>query len=447
MADVRALVVAALAILCGAAHAGYAYPADPAGFSRTGGGYGYATSANDSWFGRTVHQPNGLRVPVPGRLVTMPVSYRLAANAPRVAAGVIFANPALRAALGIATWLGVANYVWDEVEKVWRRVAEEGEQYEFYWTYNGNSYPSADAACRAAHAALVTNTDAYPFLRAEIVSENSANCLHGYKNYPDWAPQNFGNVSRERASTGQSCPAGWQATPAGCLSPAVQQPQFEDGLSGTPMPESVPSELPYPTPLPVEPTPGPWVNPEPGPSPSHRPRFIPMGDPLPNPDYNPNGEPSPQNQPYIRPGIRINPSPEPDNPWRVDLEPVNRPSNNNDPSQGEENEPGENDKPKPEDQQSLCEKHPDIVACQKLGTLTPTPLQQSTVPLAINREEGFGPADGMCPAPKEFVIMGKQMAFRWDLLCDFATGIRPILIGFAYLSAVLAFMGLTRRGD
>jgi len=172
-----------------------------------------------------------------------------------------------------------------------------------------------------------------------------------------------------------------------------------------------------------------------------------MGDPLPNPEYDPNAEPSPQNQPYIRPGIRINPSPDPDNPWRVDLEPVNRPSNTNDPSQGEENEPGENDKPKPEEQQSLCEKHPDIVACQKLGTLSPTPLQQSTVPLAINREEGFGPADGMCPAPKEFVVMGKQMAFRWDLLCDFAHGIRPILIGFAYLSAVLAFMGLTRRGD
>ena len=99
----------------------------------------------------------------------------------------------------------------------------------------------------------------------------------------------------------------------------------------------------------------------------------------------------------------------------------------------------------PKDPPSLCEKHPDIVACQKLGDLTPETLKTKTVTLDLKREDGFGPANGSCPAPKQFIVLGKTMAFRWDLLCDFASAIRPLLIGFAYLSAALAFMGLSRK--
>lgn len=91
--------------------------------------------------------------------------------------------------------------------------------------------------------------------------------------------------------------------------------------------------------------------------------------------------------------------------------------------------------------------YPDIAACQKMGELDKVPVANKTVPLAINREEGFGPSEGTCPAPRQFTIMGKTMAFRWDLLCDFAQGVRPVIIGMAYLAAVLAFLGLSRKGS
>jgi hypothetical protein len=34
----------------------------------------------------------------------------------------------------------------------------------------------------------------------------------------------------------------------------------------------------------------------------------------------------------------------------------------------------------------------------------------------------------------------------FDLICQFADGIRPVLIGLAWLGAVLAFLGLGRKG-
>jgi hypothetical protein len=103
------------------------------------------------------------------------------------------------------------------------------------------------------------------------------------------------------------------------------------------------------------------------------------------------------------------------------------------------------DSPKSPDQVGLCELYPDILACQKLGTTEAAELPKNTVDMSIAPEGGFGPSSGVCPAPKTFQIMGKPMEFRWDLLCDFASQIRPLLIGFAWLSAALAFLGLSRR--
>ena len=215
-------------------------------------------------------------------------------------------------------------------------------------------------------------------------------------------------------------------------------------LAPLPMPSTVPQELPHTIPLPVE---RPVINPTPGDNPSPGPLFVPTGDPVPNPNYNPDAAPGPNNQPWLQPGVRVTPRPTPSNPWQVDVQPIDRPQNGPDPlPDNEQNpDPQPDDKPKPEESKSLCEKHPDILACQKLGDVTPENLAKNTVALQINREEGFGPADGACPAPKEFMVMGKAMAFRWDLLCDLATQIRPLLVGFAYLSAALAFFGLSRR--
>ena len=214
-----------------------------------------------------------------------------------------------------------------------------------------------------------------------------------------------------------------------------------------PMPERVPLELPQPSPLPIE-QPSPWINPLPGPDPQHLPRFVPSGDPVPNPNYDPNAAPGPNNQPYTQPGTRIVPSPTPSQPWRVDHQPVNRPQADGMPKPNPDAEPGTDptDKPKPEEQQSLCEKHPDIVACAKLGEpgeVTPVPDETKT--LTIDPENGFGPSDASCPPPRTVEVAGLTLSMPFDLLCDFATGLKPVIVGLAWLTAAFTFMGIGRR--
>lgn len=236
---------------------------------------------------------------------------------------------------------------------------------------------------------------------------------------------------------------------AGCLSPALTQPQMVELLNppnqpGFPMPSTVPGELPPGTPLPVE---APIINPTPGSNPTPQPVFVPTGDPVPNPNYDPNAQPSPTNQPYTQPGVRIVPSPTLDDPFRVDVQPTNRPvaSPNPSPEPTPDAEPDSGDKPKPEEHQSLCEKHPDIVACAKTGTLEASPVPKEDKALSINKDSGYGPESGSCPQPKTATVMGKQLSFKYDLLCDFSEYIKPIVIAFAWLSAALTFFGLGRK--
>lgn len=252
-----------------------------------------------------------------------------------------------------------------------------------------------------------------------------------------------------RNTQAQGCPAGWTSSPAGCLSPALTQPQMVDLLNpannpGWPMPNSVPQELPPGTPLPVE---QPVINPAPGPDPVPRPLFVPTGDPVPNRNYDPQQAPGPNNQPWLQPGVRVVPSPTPAEPWRVDLQPVNRPtvSPNPAPEPQPEEDPNASDKPKPEEQQSLCEKHPDVVACAKTGSVEAVPVPNEDRQLAINKDTGYGPESGTCPAPKTATVMGQALSFKYDLLCDFAGYIKPIVIAFAWLSAALTFFGFSRK--
>lgn len=440
MAYLRPLVALALLAFGTGAQAGYAQLATPSGFGGTPAGWTYAASANDSVFGKVIHQPNGLKVPVPGTSTTMPASYRLASNAPRVAAAAVFLSPHVRTAVAIAGWLITAKLVYDETQKIWRETQDKPESDGFEYRYGQGSWTTLPGACQQYISQA-------PWGGYHAVLQSCSYPDGSYKWIKDSNGADYGThwftLERRVSTVPGECPTGWTATPAGCLSPALQQPDFVDKLGNKPMPDLVPKELPMPTPLPVDP---PVINPEPGPNPVPRPRFVPTGDPVPNPNYDPNAQPSPENQPYIQPGVRIKPSPTPQEPLRVDLEPVNVPKPTPEPTpETDTTEPGT--QPKPEDQQSLCEKHPDIVACQKLGELQPETLQTKTVTLTIEKSDGFGPSTGTCPAPKTATIMGKQVAFQWDLLCDFANGIRPLLIGFAYLSAALAFMGLTRRGD
>lgn len=448
--DHFAKLIAALVLsFAGTAHAGYAQARPPSGWSPGN----YAPSANDSVYGRVIYSPNGPTTTVGGQAVKMPAAYRLAANAPRIAAAVIFANPHLRVGVGIAAWLLNGKLVWDSAEQIWRQISEpssaDGVEYQDAANASAPWRSNPSAACSDAASRMTQAADSswlYTF-----ASFNGSSCVLKLTINGKYFQDSAAGLS-SRPTTGQQCPTGWTRSPAGCLSPALTQPQLVELLNpanqpGWPMPQPVPLELPQPTPLPIE-KPSPYINPLPGPDPQHLPRFVPSGDPVPNPKYNPDAPPGPNNPPYIQPGTRVVPSPTPSQPWRVDHQPVNRPQDDATPKPNPDAEPGTNpaDKPKPEEQQSLCEKHPDIVACAKLGEPgQATPVPNETKTLTIAPENGFGPSGASCPPPRTVQVAGLTLSMPFDLLCDFATGLKPVIVGLAWLSAAFAFMGIGRR--
>lgn len=441
--DHFAKLIAALVLsFAGTAHAGYAQAVPPSGWSPGT----YAASANDAAYGRVIYAPNGPTTNVAGQAVKMPAAYRLAANAPRIAAAVIFMHPAIRTAAGIASWLGVGKLVWDGISKTWHELQppNNGNGYTYGNHMNSERAYSVQGAAQLAVDAL---NELFGATRFIVIGTTATTYT-----IKDTDNNQSSTYSSDRADSASSnCPSGWNPSPAGCLSPQLTQPQFVELLNpnnqiGWPMPQTVPLELPSPTKLPIEPIP--VINPEPGPNPVPRPRFVPSGDPVPNPKYNPDAPPGPNNPPYIQPGVRVVPSPTPSQPWRVDLQPVNRPQDVATPNPNPDAEPGTDptDTPKPEEQQSLCEKHPDIVACAKLGEPgQATPVPNETKTLTIAPENGFGPSGGSCPPPRTVEVAGLTLSMPFDLLCDFATGLKPVIVGLAWLTAAFTFMGIGRR--
>lgn len=447
MAHCLALILGLLALVQ-QAHAGYAYPVDPPGFQRGGpwgSGFGYAPAANDQTFGRVVHTPNGPTAPVPGKPTTLPASYRFASNAPKFASRIIFMHPGVRTAAGVLAWLGMAGIVWDEVSQSWRRTQEDtpSDAVEFYDNY-GSWHSSSVSACSSYASAHTANNGSGMYTWEFVSATPSGQCTVKWRNLNNNQTEDITTQLRDRPSQSPKCPPGWTQTPAGCASPALTQPQFEEALQPHPMPSTVPLELPKPSPLPIEPNP--WINPEPGPNPQTRPRFVPNGDPVKNPNYDPNAEPSPDNQPYKQPGTRIVPSPTDKDPFRLDIQPVDKPTPTPDPQADQDEGPGQDPNVKPQENPGLCDQYPDIVACAKLGEAPEAkPLENIDKTLEIKKEQGWGPENGTCPAPKTATVAGVALEMSFQPLCDFATGIRPVIIGLAWISAVMGFLGLSRK--
>lgn len=451
--DYRSVILAALFSCAGVAHAGYAQLAPPERFSGAYPDFKFAPAANDAKFGRVVHQARGLRVPVPGSPVTMPVSYRFAANAPRFAAAAIFVSPHLRAAVGIASMLGLAKIFWDEGEKSWKTTVKDFQdqphEYTYYIFNMSYSGKTKEEAC-AHYVSLADPSTVYFNAR---VSGQSCLVDWYYKQEPDFVRTNQTSINSQQ----KPCPVGWTSTPAGCTSPEMgkiikindeadfvrrilnpdNQPGWPNVPADWPLPETVPFEIPVP--LPVE---QPKINPDPGPNPQDRPKFVPTGDPVPNPKYDPNAPPSTDNQPWLQPGVRITPRPTPDQPWRVDITPTDRPQAGPepDPNLDSDPDPGK-DKPKPEEQQSLCEKHPDILACQILKDSGDKPeIEKKDFDFDFTPETGFS-GSASCPAPVTVNVSGMQLAFSWVPFCNSLSFAKPIILALAWLSAAFIMLG------
>lgn len=83
-------------------------------------------------------------------------------------------------------------------------------------------------------------------------------------------------------------------------------------------------------------------------------------------------------------------------------------------------------------QSSLC-------AAEDFGTVSETALGERSISVAIT-PVAVGSA-GSCPAPSPLTINGHTEYFQWTTYCNFANGIKPILLAFAWLSAAGLLVG------
>lgn len=115
-----------------AVHAGYAQAKPPQGWSTSG--FNGSKAANSASY-----YPGGVRtsptVNVGGKAVTMPANIGFAANAPRFAGAVLFANPYIRGAAAIATWLGIAGLVYDATSGLWQKPDTSNPDYYYSTGY------------------------------------------------------------------------------------------------------------------------------------------------------------------------------------------------------------------------------------------------------------------------------------------------------------------------
>lgn len=430
----RWLFVAQLLGTAGAAFAGYASAIPPAGFSGSAAaGWAYKAAANETiTAAQTVRTSATLNVG--GRIVTMPATMKFAANASTYAARFMFTSPlVLGATIAIPFALDWANQKGFFLEEgIWKKNTPSACESDGSgcWVYvcnvNGASFAtrgSMQTACADAAIAKASqdNNNNPSITRNGTTTDDMGGTLTTPARFT-WSDGFTMTTTHQTTYTkvpGQ--PSGGDKVP-------VTQAEFEEGLGPLPMPSGLPAELP--TPLPVE---LPKVYPDTFPNPV----AIPLGAPVPVPGTTP--------QQYKQPVVDVRPLPTLGDPWRVDLNP--RDETGTDPNGVPEPTEGGQVAAPPEEQIDLCKEHPDIAACKPLGPPKAAPAVPNTpkaVPL--EKQSGFGPANAACPAPRQATLSsGFVIALPFDALCQFADGIRPVLIGLAWLTAALTWLGLARK--
>lgn len=96
-----------------------------------------------------------------------------------------------------------------------------------------------------------------------------------------------------------------------------------------------------------------------------------------------------------------------------------------------------------------CDEHPERAGCASLGTGTDgESIGAKVQPMSITPNSGWDMAPATCPAPRTVALTtGFTLSMPFDLLCDFASKVRPIVIGVAWLLAIGGWLGLARKGS
>lgn len=412
--------------------------------------------------------PGGV-VNVGGRSVTMPAASRFAANAPRVLARGLYGHPALLAGSILGPML--YDYLKDtDLEDIqppaagqpWLAPPPPGQCftepcYKYKTDYTG--YHSSLNEVLQAHEARRTCPDGLNYVRYNHSVPGSFTLKHAsgqtYWIYEDVITnqtcreyaENPGAVQTQRDYFTVSYAS--RSPDSGSTGGEMTEEDFINALAGKAVPEEMFPHIPFP--MPVEP---PVLIPGDAAVPAPRTMRVPLAAP----EAIPGTDPVQHRQEVVDlTQTRVG-----DDPWWVSTSPKNIitmsaegvPIPGIDPYPLPETvpTPGPNDPPLPIEQPTsqidFCINNPSALACQTLGTpLEAVEIDQTVVDVGlIQPAAGWGGMDGACPAPKSVTVGGGMtLQMPYDLICQHARNVRPLIIGFAYLAGGLMLIGVMRK--
>ena len=418
MANFKLLIGASLLVAAFGSHAGYAQVSPPAAVV---GATVKTGSAGLSWINNAVRFNGSLNIG--GRAIVVPAAMRFAANAPRIIAGAIVLNPYIRTAVTIASLLSMAKVEWDDQNQTWtKRDLVEGVGIVYVIGYgNTEEFGSPSSACEywANRQNMYQNISGFSF---EVLSDSSGYYCNTALIGGMWA----------RVYEKQSVIFEEKTLP-------ITNEEAINKLHPMPFPNDLPNDLPPGIVIPVEPTP--IINPVPDPqvNPLTRPLREPLGEPVPVPNSDP--------QQWKTPVIDVIAAPLPDQPWRVDVQPKdilkNDPSPITDPAVSNVEPTGQTQQEKTP---GLCDLYPDILACQKPNFDTPDidQIETKDASITITPDSGWGAENATCPSARH--LPGANVDFEFTTICNFMSGIRPVMIAVAWLMAAMILIGF-KRGE
>jgi len=98
------------------------------------------------------------------------------------------------------------------------------------------------------------------------------------------------------------------------------------------------------------------------------------------------------------------------------------------------------------EQKDPCQLHPNSVGCLDVGQAPQDPsIQTYQMPFSVT-QYSLG-SNAQCPAPNVITLKnGQIITFSYQTYCDFATGIRPVVVALGFLLAYLIVGGAVREG-
>lgn len=393
-AFVLALFILALMICIQPAHAAITAVPSVAGYSAgsfSAAAGSFSTAANAASYGAT-----GV-VNVGGKAITVPATLRMAANAGQYAKNAMKLNPWAIVGTLAAGYLIDQLLEWDDASQTWRSVPA--------------IYPGG----------TVSQSNACSLMDPGQYSRDAA------LNRIVWMPH-------PPYPTSAPCPAPYSPF-ASCSS--ATQPYYQPGnMPYTVCIDPASSNQPYP----YEEFPDSAWDPLPDPLPVVAPElpyapYMPNGAPVESPEYDFAPFSTPIGNPYTKPdGSTVQPmakvSPNGDS---VTIDTYDQPLTD---STGApvppDTVPVDTVEPLPP-AQTDCDKYPNSIGCSEYGVPS-TPDVIPTNQIAVST--GFTPVGGAgsCPADVQLSFMGQIIPWSYSPICDFATMIRPLIIGFAWLS-------------